>query len=462
MLIVISDLHLMDGTAGAHHVDPGIFRSTMLDLAAHAREAEATEIELLFLGDVFDLYRTERWFEYPLDARPWGATPSTDALFDIFEGVVRNNAETFEIIRSPLVDELGFPVEPRRTYVPGNHDSIVNEHPHLRRRTRELLGISGGDEPFPRHVLDPQHGVFARHGQEFDRLNFEGSEAYDAGELFIPEEDYHVMPIGDAMACECASRVAPLVAGLLPEDHPNRARIAERMRDIVDVRPLSGMAQWALWQATQVDKTTVKTVQRALNDAATSMHELPFTKQWIARHDHRGWDVADQFQTLLRMLRTFGPNSYRLALAAGDKLSALGGEGDRYAEGAVADFERLDRHPDGKQIYYVLYGHTHLARQLPVQVLGEPPNERYRVYFNTGTWRPTHRRLVDGKGFASWKEITYVLVYRPGEVVSGGHTMGYPAAESWTGTVVVGRGRRTTTYQPIPAGLRQELDAARR
>jgi hypothetical protein len=50
--------------------------------------------------------------------------------------------------------------------------------------------------------------------------------------------------------------------------------------------------------------------------------------------------------------------------------------------------------------------------------------------------------LVGGEGFASWKELTYQLVYRPGEVVSGGHTMDYPALESWTGTVVVGRGRR--------------------
>jgi hypothetical protein len=28
--------------------------------------------------------------------------------------------------------------------------------------------------------------------------------------------------------------------------------------------------------------------------------------------------------------------------------------------------------------------------------------------------------------------------------------MDYPALEAWTGTVVVGRGRRATVYQPIP------------
>jgi UDP-2,3-diacylglucosamine pyrophosphatase LpxH len=456
MLIVISDLHLMDGTAGAHHVEPGVFRSVMLDLAAHTREAQATEITLLFLGDVFDLYRTERWFEYPLEARPWGASPSPQALFDIYDGVVRNNTETFAILQGSLVEALGFPVEPTRMYVPGNHDSVVNEHAHLRRRTRALLGMPEGDEVFPRHVLDVEHGVFARHGQEFDRLNFEGSEAFDAGELVIPEVDYHAMPIGDAVACEYASKIAPLVAALLPEEHPNRARIAERMRDIVDVRPMAGMVRWALWQATQVDKSTVKTVIRAMQDAATSVHELAFTKEWIARHDRLGWDEADQFQAFLRILRTFGPGNYRRALSVGDKLAAFS-HADRYAKGAAADFDRLDVHPEGKYIYYVLYGHTHLARQVPVQVLGDPPNERYRVYFNTGTWRPTHRMLLGGEGFASWKEITYVLVYKPGELVSGGSFMSYPAVESWTGTVVVGRGRRTTVYQPIPRILREQV-----
>ena len=63
MIIVVSDLHLMDGSAGAHYVDAGVFRSTFTDLAAHAREAGARDLKLVFLGDLFDVIRTERWFE---------------------------------------------------------------------------------------------------------------------------------------------------------------------------------------------------------------------------------------------------------------------------------------------------------------------------------------------------------------------------------------------------------------
>ena len=454
MLIVISDLHLMDGSAGAHHVEPGVFRSTMHDLAGHAREAQATEITLLFLGDVYDLVRTERWFDHPLEQRPWGSSPSQQALRDIFEGVVANNAETFAILSGSLVQEFGFPVEPTRLYIPGNHDTLVNEDPYLRRRARETLGMPPGDEQFPRHYLDPEHGVFARHGHEFDKLNFEGSEAYEAGELFVPEEDYLRLPIGDVMACEYASKIAPLVQSYLPEDHPNRARIAERLRDVVDVRPFTGMVRWVMWQSQQTDQSTRDSVNRAMCEAAQSVHDTPFTKEWYKRHDRMGWDHADQFQAFLRLLRSFKPMNYNRILRAAETFAVFQGHSDRYAKAAAEDFRRLDGHPDGDQIYYLMYGHTHVANQVPIEVIGEAPTERYRVYFNTGTWRPTHRMLLGGDGFASWKEITYALVYRPGEVVSGGHIMGYPALEAWTGTVVVGRGRRATVYQPLPKIIR--------
>lgn len=455
MLIVVSDFHLMDGTAGAHHVEPGVFRSTMHDLAAHAREAQAEDITIVFLGDVFDLVRTERWFDHPLEARPWGSNPSEEALFEIFEGVVKNNAETFTMLSGPLEREFGFPVEPKRVYIPGNHDTLVNEHAYLRRRVREVLGMEPGDGLFPRYVLDLEHGVFARHGHEFDRLNFEGSEAYDAGELLVPEEDYRRMPIGDPMACEYAAKLAPLTAHYLPEDHPNRARIAERLRDVVDVRPLTGMVRWVMWQVSQMDENTRDCVNRAMNEAAQSVHDLPFTKEWYAKHDRLGWDEADDFQAFLKLLRTFKPLNYNRILKAADRFANFKSSTDRYATVAAEDFRRLAEQPGGEDIYYVMYGHTHAPRQVPIGVIGEPPNERYRVYFNTGTWRPTHRSLLGNDGFASWKEITYALVYRPGEIVSGGHVMDYPALEAWTGTVVVGRGRRATVYQPIPKIVRE-------
>ena len=439
MFVFISDLHFMDGTAGEHYVDAGAFASTMNDIAAHAREADANEITLVLLGDVYDLYRTERWFRYEPALRPWGETPSEAALYEIFEGVVTENEEVFSLLSGSLAERFDFPDEPKRLFIPGNHDRLVNEFPYLRRRVRETLGMNGGDAPFPHHILDLEHGVFARHGHEWDPFSFEGSAALDSGEhIEVPDEDYRKMPVADPMGCEFASRLAPLVVEHLGSDHPAHNSIAHHMRAIVDVRPLQAAMRWAAWQVAKFDDFEAEAINRAIRDAAAGLREIPFVRDWIDSHDRIGVDRADFFQLLTRCLASFEVMEHERVLSILDEVSAE--KRDIDPEVAVRDFERLDRHPEiGNHVYYLLYGHTHAAEQQPVGVIGAPPDERYRVYFNTGTWRPVHRPLASARaGFASWKEMTYVLVHRPGERTSGGGTLPYPAAESWTGAVVGG------------------------
>lgn len=461
MLIFVSDFHLMDGTAGAHHVEAGGFRSTLNDLAAHTIEAGARDVTIVFLGDLYDLIRSERWFDVEPRHRPWGSEPSEQAVTDIFEAVVEANRETFELLSGSLVETFGFAVEPRRVFIPGNHDALCDRYPALRRRVRETLGMTDGpaDAPFPHEFLDLPHGVFARHGHEWDPLNFEGSDALDQPQLVpVPAEDYHRIPIGDLMACEFASKLPPLVQEYLPEDHPFRARLAERMRDLYDVRPLVGMVHWLSWQVSQFEKAERDAINKAIRDAAKALQAIPYYQEWMDRHD-RPWrlDEADRLQGLFQLLQRFRPTEYDRILRWADRVMAFERGTDKHTAGAISDFDRLDADPEiGPHVYYVLYGHTHIARTRPVRVVGEAPNERYRVYFNTGTWRPIHRLLVGGDGFATWKEITYTLVFKPGEIVSGGITVPYPAAESWTGSVVVGRGRRTTVYQPIPKLVRAD------
>lgn len=445
MIIVISDLHLMDGSAGAHHVEPGVFRTTFTDLSAHAREANARDLQLVFLGDVFDLVRSERWFEYSLDERPWGAAPSEEAAVAVMEAVAAENAETFEILSGSLVDQFDFPVEPERVYVPGNHDRLCNLYPSLRRRTRELLGIPASDEPFEHFFLDVEHGVFARHGQEWDAFNFEGSDALALRSFQrVPRGDYMKTPIGDVMAAEFASKMPVYVLEYLADDYPHRHRVAERMRNLFDVRPLVGMVNWLFYQVTQYEGPVQSAINQAMSQAAEEMSQIPFVRTWIDENDKRGFDDADRLQLLLRILRSF--KMTRLEKPLGKALEGRHG-GDEYAVRALEDLHRLDSEPELRdRILYVLYGHTHNPCQFPIGAIGDPPDERYRLYFNTGTWRPHHLQSITKQDFVSWRNITYVLFYRPGETVSGGGTMSYPAVESWTGTIVAGRGRRHTEY----------------
>ncbi|HEX7598633.1 MAG TPA: hypothetical protein VF518_10495, partial [Polyangia bacterium] len=86
MLVVISDLHLNDGSAAPANISAKAFAIWMEDILALARQNKARELVFLYLGDMVDLLRTEHWFYprpgallggresecFPLEDRPWG------------------------------------------------------------------------------------------------------------------------------------------------------------------------------------------------------------------------------------------------------------------------------------------------------------------------------------------------------------------------------------------------------
>jgi UDP-2,3-diacylglucosamine pyrophosphatase LpxH len=458
MFIFVSDFHLMDGTAGAQHVDAGVFRSVFVELAAHARAAGAQDVTIVYLGDVYDLIRTERWFDVPPAERPWGQRPSEYAIQKIMEGVVAKNEATFDILHGSLVDQFDFPNEPTRIYIPGNHDRLCAVYPTLRAMVRQDLGIAGGDEPFPYHVLDEEHGLFARHGHEWDDLNFHGSEALASDRLEpIPDEDFARTTIGDVIACEFASKLPLLALEMLPAGHPQRARIAERLRELYDVRPLSGIVRWLSYQVLHWDATAQSAVNGAIGRAAREMLAIPWVSEWLSGARRRRHEPQSRVRAAVGMLELLealrGDRALRLATQLADR---FGHPHDAYPTHARDDFKRLDKEPGlNQRIMYVLYGHTHVHAHHPVDILGNPPDEEYRMYFNTGTWRPVHRETVTRKGFASWKDITYVIVYKPGETVSG-ELLTHPAAAVWTGSIIAGRGRRLTTARPLEVAMFRE------
>src|SRR5579883_903196 len=73
MLAIISDLHLCDGTATEENVSPDAFGLFLQDLYGYARDYRAKSLDILYLGDIFDLIRTTAWLEAPPAERPWGS-----------------------------------------------------------------------------------------------------------------------------------------------------------------------------------------------------------------------------------------------------------------------------------------------------------------------------------------------------------------------------------------------------
>lgn len=444
MLVFLSDFHLTDGSAGLHYLGADSFRNVIQDIADKAREAEADDITLVFLGDIYDLFRTERWFEFPFDDRPWGADPKEEPHHYLLEAILTEHKETFELFSGSMADEFEFPAEPKRVYIPGNHDRTLNKYPALRRRVRETLGMEPSEEPFPYHFLDVEHAAFARHGHEWDAFNFEGSPVLDEPAFReVPFEDYMRMPIGDPMTVEFATRV-PILAREFMGDIPERDAIVARLRQMFDVRPVLGMVSWLSYQVSRYEEKTQNAINEAMRQSVTQWDEQPHTRAWMEEHDtfRKAFDEADRMQAIIAGTKSLSPH-----LAQNEKLLTLidrGGaettelkEGVRFANHAVDDLRKLDAVPElNHRIAFILYGHTHTPQQWPIDVV-EGPNgkELERFYINTGTWRPAHRRGITRQGWVHWKNISYTIIYKPGEKVDGGYPAIAPGLEAWVGTL---------------------------
>jgi hypothetical protein len=251
MLIFISDLHFVDGTAGEHNVPADAFRLFFEEIAETADwliqdGRKIDEMKVVFLGDIFDLLRTEMWFDYPESERPWGNDQKkieTNAN-TILDAILKKNKTTFDLLSGNLKKEFNLPKEPVRIYVPGNHDRLCNKYQSLRDKVCQSLGLPSRTTPFDHFFQDVNYGVFARHGHEYDKFNYEGSISYNY-------PDYMRVPIGDPITTELVAKLPwKIMQNSKIRKLPKKEREALRrnFQGIENVRPYSALIEWLLYQ----------------------------------------------------------------------------------------------------------------------------------------------------------------------------------------------------------------------
>jgi UDP-2,3-diacylglucosamine pyrophosphatase LpxH len=435
MLVFISDLHFVDGTAGEHNLSPRAFEYFFEDLAAIAAKPSNNimEIKTVLLGDIFDLLRTENWFGYPADERPWGTNEAAIEVhaLTLFDAITAHpeNAQTLQIFRRGVPDLQNIchlATEPRLFYLPGNHDRLVNRYSRLRQKVCDCLGIPPAwhdpQDLFPHTYEDLAYGVFARHGHEYDKYNYEGGSAYTP-------MDYQRVPIGDPITTELVARLpyalAPhlnAVPGLSPAD---KQTIKRNFQEIENVRPLSAVIEWLLYQVQQ-NRTLKDTIEDTVQEVIDTFDNLDFVKDWYDRHDKwTDWlDEADKIQAFLFLLRNF--KLYRteklwdLAFKAKDYFMK-----DDLLEAAPQEYLHMD-----SRVRYVVYGHTHDPLVSAVRTTPGVAAPVEKVYLNTGTWRGRYFKCTQDNSFISWKNMTYVIFYQEGE-----RNTPFPVFETWTGTL---------------------------
>jgi hypothetical protein len=452
MLVIVSDLHLKDGTCGVS-ITPDAFRvfvDRLNELAYRASwRADGSyrpidELDLVLLGDVFDHIHTTRWLDQEEGddgfARPWSGSQDSDFIRKIREitrATLEHNAEGFEILRQmsrgelislppgtksgqPDQDEPRIPVKVNIHQLCGNHDWFFhlpgNEYDQIRQEVIDTLGLANTCDPFPHDPQESdllmetfrQHQVFARHGDIYDKLNFDQAAGRDAS------------TVGDALAVELVTRFPLEVYRRLGDELP--PQFNEGLKEMTNVRPA---LVTPLWISNLVKNYAAPVlgdeIKRIWDELGEHFLELDF----VRAHDRRfSPDVVDGLQGALLFSKALPFDTINQLLTWmtdkfwGGKIS--------FAQHALEEDAFKKR-----KAQFIVFGHTHFHETVPLDtslVDNQPYNQ---LYINSGTWHTYHDLTLhypEQHKFIGMNVMTYISFFKDDE------RHGRPL-ETWSGAL---------------------------
>lgn len=446
MLVIVSDLHLTDGTSSST-IHPGAFANfadRMREMAQRASwRADGSYhpidcIDLVLLGDVFDITRSNRWLTG--DVRPWSDAQS-QGLFEttskIVDDILTQNSDSLRILRSlaaegdvsvspatqhgePAYNAASKSVPVRTHYMVGNSDWQLHlpgvNWDMLRQKVSHHLGLANRhNSPFPHdpyesdELLDAlrRHRVLARHGDIFDPLNF--------------AEDRDGSSLGEAIAIELVQRFVLEVEHELG-DKLSPLAIAG-LHQLDNVRPLVLIPLWleGMLEKHCPQPNLRKQVKNNWDRLSDAMLSLPFVRERVAALPN---DMIDGLERSLKFSKRF---SNGWAQKTNQWLQSLrGAASDSYHEHALTEQDFRNR-----RARHIVYGHTHLAENVPLDASHADGFVMNQLYFNSGAWRRIHRQIASapaGQEFIPTDTMTFLTFFQGDE--RGGRPF-----EVWSGTL---------------------------
>ncbi|NLX96233.1 MAG: hypothetical protein GXY83_08650 [Rhodopirellula sp.] len=453
MLVIISDLHLTDGSS-SETTSPGaldIFARQLPGLAEAASWRTGGEyrpidrIDLVLLGDTLDVIRSEQWSASAC-IRPWGNVESPEFFEQIsrITGDILDNNETSlallrgladgGAIRIPPALRVGRPAPegdlqsvPVRVFsMVGNHDWFFHlSGPALDTLRREVVRRMGlcnrYDEPFPHDITENdellrtmrRHKIMARHGDLYDPLNFDG--------------DRNTASLGDVIVIELINRFIAEIERQFADDLPAATRLG--LREIDNIRPTLLVPVWidGLLERSCANPSLRKRVKTLWDRLVEEFLAIDFVRQ---RDTWSPLDTVDGLRQALTFSRRLPVGWAGAVLAWLNKIR--GSASDSYLSHAVAEQDFRNR-----RAKHIVYGHTHVAESVPLDASYAEGFVLNQVYFNAGTFRRVHRQTQLAAGeheFIACDLMNYLVFYqgderkgRPYETWSG--TLGYNPAE---------------------------------
>jgi hypothetical protein len=409
MLVVMSDLHFQDTINDTitdnnnkpitvdRNVSSDAFKKVFDDIWTTAGKNGAKELIIILAGDIFDLNRSQRWLEN--DVRPYGEhTPDEwyPVADKILTDIITSNQASFDLFKKMARNKLQNGSQIAFKYLPGNHDRIINLHPKLIKRVKELLGQDDPDDKKFDHIYrSDEYGVLIRHGHEYDRHNFAGNIP-EKGIFNIDPADYAKPPLGDYATIDIAAGLAFEYRKL----HEKEIKCGEQLHQDIyrkllefdDLRPQSDIMDFL-----QAKMQGNIDVWKYLTPAADSVVKKALASKFL-RGKLGMWGKIIPFAKWLptKLL----PAKFIVSLIS--SMHSKGLQPWQYAQR-----EGILSTSAGR---YVVAGHTHSPC---VEFLKHRDNDGKELFFfDTGTWRQQIRKCKsDTISIASAKALTYIIFY---------------------------------------------------
>ena len=441
MLVVISDLHLGDGStassipANAFHLFANRLRETVY-FASFRKDGTYKPIDsldLLLMGDILDPLHSTLWLDTEENSaaytRPWTSFSSplfSAKLAQTTQAIIDENKESIEVLRRfasgetisiPPANGRGepdhnakerIPIKVRSHYMVGNHDWYYHlkgpAFDEVRKTIIDSMGLSNPPTIFPydlnehpelREVLE-RYKVFCRHGDYFDHFNFNPNEGRDYSGL------------GDVFTMEVLNRYPVAVQKHFGDKLPEG--LIDSLRRLTNVRPALATPLWISGQLKRHAGSDAleSELKKVWDDICDAFLQLPAVR---AQDRPFVLDTVDAMEIAIKIAKgTSFETLNELVLWIRNKVS----EGERsFAEHALEEPAFIN-----KTAKYILYGHTHHHETISLDSDGGPIAPQDQLYINTGTWHSYFDLATKDpkqQKFVSYQTLTYLIFYKDGE-----------------------------------------------
>jgi UDP-2,3-diacylglucosamine pyrophosphatase LpxH len=441
MLVIISDLHLGDGTtaesipANAFRLFANRLRETAY-FASFRRNGTYRPIDsltIILLGDILDPLHSTLWLDSAPNTayytRPW-TSPSLPLfpakLAETTHAIIRENRESLDLLKKCASGEIvllppatgngrpdhntneRIPIKVNIHYMIGNHDWYYHmdgaAFDEIRKTVIDTMGLSNAVTPFPYELAeDPllqetlvKYKLFCRHGDQFDKFNYNR------------EKGRRHATLGDIFTMDVCNRFPVEVLKRFGEGLPTG--IVDSLRRITNVRPALATPLWISGQIKRHAGTAAleNELKKVWDDLCDEFLQLE-----IVREEDKAFqfDMVDAMQLALKISKRTSFNTLNEIITwARDKLW----ESDRsFADHALKEPAFLNNKAD-----FIVYGHTHHHEIVSLDAHGEPPGEQDQLYINSGTWHTYFDLAVKDvreQKFIPYQTLTYLTFYKDGE-----------------------------------------------